>query len=123
MNTPITINNDPYPHPGMDFEGLLKEAIELLHETSGNVWTDFNQHDPGLTILEQLSYVITDLSSRINYDIEDHLASRNGAGRKALYSPAEILPSRPVTLRDFRKLVLDVPVFAMPGSSTEFLIH
>lgn len=109
MNTPITINNDPYPHPGMEFEGLLKEAIELLHDTSGNVWTDFNQHDPGLTLLEQLCYVITDLSSRINYDIEDHLASMSGIGRKALYSPAEILPSRPVTLQDFRKLVLDVP--------------
>lgn len=109
MNTPITINNDPYPHLGMDFEGLLQEAIELLHDTSGNVWTDFNQHDPGLTLLEQLCYVITDLSSRINYDIEDHLASMDGAGRKALHSPAEILPSRPVTLRDFRKLVLDVP--------------
>ncbi|MEM6272187.1 MAG: hypothetical protein AAF998_22305 [Bacteroidota bacterium] len=109
MNNPITINNDPYPHPAMEFEGLVKEALEVLHATSGNRWTDFNQHDPGLTLLEQLSYVLTDLSYRINYDIEDHLASRGGAGQKALARPADILPTRPVTLRDFRKLVLDIP--------------
>ncbi|HHG85952.1 MAG TPA: hypothetical protein ENJ82_14490, partial [Bacteroidetes bacterium] len=108
MNKPITINNDPYPHAAMDFEELLKESIGRLQKTVGHRWTDFNEHDPGLTILEQLCYALTDLSYRVNFDIEDHLASQNGKGRAALYSPGQILPSRPVTLRDYRKMAIDV---------------
>ncbi|NBQ69842.1 MAG: hypothetical protein EBU46_13880 [Nitrosomonadaceae bacterium] len=40
---------------GLDFETLRKEAIGKVQELSGDIWTDYNLHDPGVTILEQLA--------------------------------------------------------------------
>ncbi|MCI5137039.1 MAG: hypothetical protein D3922_01180, partial [Candidatus Electrothrix sp. AR1] len=74
---------------------------------AGQLWTDFNAHDPGITILEQLCYAITDLGRRINYPIPDLLAGRT-TDSNCLYPPAQILPSAPVTREDLRKLLIDV---------------
>jgi hypothetical protein len=91
----------------MDYAVLRSEGIRLLERLGGQVWTDFNAHDPGITILEQLCYAITDLGYRINYDIKDLLAADDDPYR-SLYSPAKILTTNPVTLNDLRKLVIDV---------------
>ena len=40
------------------FEVLQEESLAQLQELSGNVWTDYNLHDPGVTILEQLNYAL-----------------------------------------------------------------
>ena len=41
--------------------GLREMGIEEIQKLSGKIWTDFNLHDPGVTILEQLCYALTDL--------------------------------------------------------------
>ena len=92
----------------MDYAFLRREGIRLL-ERYGGRWTDFNTHDPGITILEQVCYAITDLASRINYDIKDLLASGEEHPYHSIYSPAEVLTINPVTPADLKKLVLDVP--------------
>jgi hypothetical protein len=38
----------------MNFERLRDEAIENVQKYSGAEWTDYNLHDPGITILEAL---------------------------------------------------------------------
>jgi len=75
MPEPLTLSTKPLEHPAMDYAFLRQEGIRLIQEMAGEVWTDFNAHDPGVTILEQLCYAITDLSYRINYDLPDLLAS------------------------------------------------
>ena len=49
---------------GPDFAALRTEGIRLLQELCGRSWTDYNLHDPGVTILEQLCYALTDLMYR-----------------------------------------------------------
>src|SRR5690606_12730294 len=68
-------------------------------------WTDFNTHDPGITILEQLCYAITDLGYRTNLAIPELLAG----GDPWLPGPEAILTTDPVTAADVRRLAVDVP--------------
>lgn len=102
------LSTTPLEYPAMDYAFLRQEGIRHLERMAGELWTDFNAHDPGITILEQLCYAITDLGYRIAYEIPDLLSADGGDPYESLYSPARILPSKPVTLTDLHRLVLDV---------------
>jgi len=108
VNTSLTLSTAPLEHPAMDYAFLRKEGLRLIEQMAGEHWTDFNAHDPGITILEQLCYAITDLGYRINYDLPDLLAEEGLESESGLFSPAQILSTQAVTLEDLRKLVLDV---------------
>jgi hypothetical protein len=96
------------PTQSLGYESLRLQGIAWLEQLAGSEWTDFNAHDPGITILEQLCYALTDLSYRINYEIAD-LLSRDGEDTYAsLYRPEQILATNPVTMLDLRKLAIDV---------------
>ncbi|MBB3969160.1 hypothetical protein [Mucilaginibacter phyllosphaerae] len=109
LNHPVTLTNTPPEHPGMDFAALRQEGINHLQHLAGNTWTDHNIHDPGITILDQLCYALTDLSYRISLDIGDLLARPGDDTYGSLFSPAQILTTSPVTITDFRKVLLDIP--------------
>ena len=104
----LTLPTGPLEHGALDYRFLRAEGIRLLERMGGDQWTDFNTHDPGITILEQLCYAITDLGYRIAYEIPDLLASGGGDPYESLYPAPEILTCHPVTLEDLRKLILDV---------------
>jgi hypothetical protein len=108
MNSSPTLSTAPFEHPAMDYAFLRREGIRHLERLVGQVWTDFNAHDPGITILEPLCYALTDLAHRINYDLPDLLARSGADSYDSLYSPAQVLTSNPVTLTDLRKLIIDV---------------
>jgi len=98
------IPTGPLPHPAMDYAALRSEALELLGRLCGNQWTDYNVHDPGITILEQLCYAITDLAYRSDFPIADLIASSSGGAPWP--PPAEqILRGDPVTTADLRELL------------------
>src|SRR5215475_234438 len=104
---PRTLSTASLEYPAMDYAFLRQEGIRHLERLAGQIWTDFNAHDPGITILEQLCYAITDLATRINYAIPD-LLTRNGESTyDSLFGPAQVLTTRPVTINDLRKLVID----------------
>lgn len=96
------------PNPASDYAQLRAQGIGLLESMAGPDWTDFNTHDPGITILEQVCYALTDLGYRIDYDIRDLLAGGGADPHRAAPSPAEVLTGNPVTLTDLRKVVMDV---------------
>ena len=76
----------------------------------GEIWTDYNLHDPGVTILEQLCYGLTDLSYRSGFEIQDYLTDKRNVidyERQALFSPEEIFPSTAVTEIDYQKILFD----------------
>ena len=75
---------------------------------SGGAWTDFNLHDPGITILEVLCYALTDLVYRTSYSMPDLLANGGANPYASLHLAPEILSCHPVTITDLRRLVLDV---------------
>lgn len=94
---------------GLDFEGLRKEGLALVQKTCGDVWSDYNLHDPGVTILEQLCYGLTDLAYRSGFSAADYLALEDGRidfDRQGLYRPDRIFCCRPLTGDDYRKLIL-----------------
>ncbi len=93
----------------MNYDTLRREGIKHIECLGSKFWTDYNSHDPGITILEQLCYALTDLLYRINYDIPDLLAEGDANPFASLLLPSQILPSNPVTLQDMRKVAVDVP--------------
>ena len=56
---------------------LKNMGLELLQNLSGEIWSDYNIHDPGITTLEVLCYVITELGYRAETPIEDIFFSDN----------------------------------------------
>ena len=107
MTIPVEIPRTLPEDSPMNYNFLRSEGIKLIQKLGGKSWTDHNDHDPGITILEQLCYVITDLAYRLNYDIKDLLGA-DAEAFEELYGPADILTSNPVTLTDIRKLVIDI---------------
>jgi hypothetical protein len=111
MTDPVTISPGPSLNPGLDYAALKKEGTTLVQEWSGAIWTDYNESDPGVTILEQLCYALTELSYRAEFPLKDQLidprTGRIDAAAQALYPPEAIFPVNPLTPDDYRKLILD----------------
>lgn len=94
----------------LDFNYLKQIGIQKIQQLSGKIWTDYNIHDPGITILEILCYAVTELGYRTQYAVKDLLAKKNPDKiiKNTLFTPTEILPSQPITINDYRKLLLDI---------------
>lgn len=123
MAESITITpNDP-PLKSMDYALLREAGLQHIQRLSGKIWSDNNAHDPGITMLEVLAYAITDLGYRTNYDIKDILTPDPvTADIRNFFTAAQILPNSPVTLNDYRKLMMDVECEEeiLPGETLRF---
>lgn len=106
MSTSLTIPKDPVYPPSMDWQLLRREGIRHIENLASDIWTDYNVHDPGITILEILCYAITDLGYRSNMSPADLFAVPNN---DSFYTAAQILPCAPVTALDLRKILIDIP--------------
>jgi uncharacterized protein len=92
-------------------EALFAAGLEQLRQMAHATWTDHNVHDPGITILELLAYALTDLGYRADFPLQDLLAREtdtDGAMAEHFVSAREILPGRPLTQLDYRKLLIDL---------------
>jgi uncharacterized protein len=109
LTTHTTIPKIVSSQDDLDFQFLKKLGIEYIESLGGKLWTDYNEHDPGVTILEMLCYTITDLGNRIELPIENLLAKEDGSGfGNQFFSASEILPNRALTPLDYRKLFIDI---------------
>jgi hypothetical protein len=105
-----TIPKTPPADPALDQRTLFARGLAHVRDLSRRIWTDHNLHDPGVTTLELLSYALTDLSYRASFPVEDLLASGSASSEeRALFTAASILPNRPLTALDYRKLLIDLP--------------
>src|SRR5258705_3057557 len=111
-NGNIVISSKPV-NGNEDYEGLRKTGLGYIQQFSGKAWTDFNVHDPGVTIFELLCYALTDLSYRTSFPVADLLTERgeNAPRHENFYTARQILTTHPVTVNDYRKLILD----SIPG--------
>jgi hypothetical protein len=114
MSESITISRKDPDSNSRFYEFLREEGIKHIQNLAGKIWTDYNAHDPGISILEVLSYAITELGYRADYPIKDILAkdasSSDSIDIKNFFTAREILPNAPVTINDYRKLLIDVAV-------------
>ncbi len=110
MEPVSTIAKNQKLPPGQDYALLRQEGLAHLQQLSGRVWTDYNDHDPGVTLLEALCFTLTDMGSRAALPVPTLLAPPPGP---ASHIPDLLVPAReafanqPVTLADYRKLLLD----------------
>ncbi len=104
------------PKPGsqeaaLDQQQLYDIGLQHVQDLASRLWTDYNVHDPGITTLELLCYALTDLGYRASFPIPDLLASASDNAeemQKQFFSAGKILPSQPLTLLDYRKLLIDL---------------
>ena len=101
VNTPLPITQD--------FELLKDEALQFIQEHGGWEWTNLNPSDPGVTILDQLCYALTELGYCNDFSINDILTAANGKLhlKNQFYLPEQILTTSPITFNDYRKFLID----------------
>jgi hypothetical protein len=100
----FTISKDPPSTPGQDFAFLRKRMFELLEQLGSDTWTDYNAHDPGITILEALCYSITEVGMRINLPVDQLINRNNPNALVHAFSPIRVLPNHAVNSNDFRHI-------------------
>ena len=95
----------------LERERLKEVWMEFMQQLSGDVWTDYNAHDPGVTIMEQLCDVMSKVNKRATTPIQNLLNSQSRKNREeinnAFFDAVEILPTNPVTKDDYRILIID----------------
>jgi hypothetical protein len=99
------------PVNSMHYALLRREGVAHVQALSGKIWTDYNSHDPGVTILEQLCYSLTTVGYKTNLDVQQLIFGGKDADvakHNALYAPQEIFASGTVTFHDFRILLCDL---------------
>ena len=96
-NTSVSISqaNSGFPDY-LDFNKMRSDVINYLGPITSTYWTDYNEHDPGITTLEALMYALLDLGYRVNWPIEDLLAQKTGAPETDFLTPAQVLGSNPL---------------------------
>jgi hypothetical protein len=111
MLSQLTIPKKRQTEAAFDHEQLFAIGLAHAQRLSSRIWTDYNVHDPGITTLELLCFALTDLSYRASFPVRDLLATpkenaQNMAGQ--FFTARQILPNRPLTLLDYRKLLIDL---------------
>jgi uncharacterized protein len=111
MNESSTIPKEISGEYGKDFAFLREEGLRYIEELAHTLWTDYNTHDPGVTMLEVLCYAITDLGYRIAMPVEEILAKPKENLKEMhshFLSAIHALPSSPVSADDYRQLFVRV---------------
>ncbi len=126
MEQPKFIDYKKTDNKGLDFDFLREEGIHIIQKLTGAFWTDYNEHDPGVTILEQLCYALTEISYRTQFDIKDILYSEDKSDQ-SFFKPDQVLPCNALTINDYRKLIFDsvfeiknVWLFPIVAKNSEF---
>lgn len=119
MPKSITIQKNPTVPDSSNYSLLRQKGIEYIQQLGSKLWTDYNIHDPGITILEALCYAITDLGYRTSLDIKELLAlavpetpdtdgQYSADKRQSFFTARNILTVNPWTTDDFRKLLINI---------------
>src|SRR6266700_3565001 len=106
----LTIGTEAGKQTALDYAFLRQQGLEIIQELCSDSWTDYNLHDPGITILEVLCFALTDLAYRTGFPVEDLLCDPHGVIQprdNSFFLKEEILTSNPVTCSDYRKVLLD----------------
>lgn len=105
------ITRDPPGSAAADYRHLYRHGLARVQQLAEKTWTDYNDHDPGVTILQLLCYALTDVGYRVDHPIEDILApapeSNGEPPPDSLYTGEKVLTCDPLTTNDYRKLLYD----------------
>lgn len=114
------------------YKYLQDRSLEMVQKLSGNIWTDYNIHDPGVTILDILNYALYDLHYIYDFSLDSYLS--DGSENNQLFSKVGLLPVQEifspsiVTTRDYETLIKNkIPEVADCrvdiGKTSEYIIQ
>lgn len=107
----ITIEKDPSLENSQNYALLREQGLKHIEALASDLWTDYNSHDPGVTLLEVLAYAITDLGYRTGNDVKDLLTAKDLAQNNhadTFHKATQILPCNQVTAIDLREILIDI---------------
>lgn len=101
------------------FDTLWENVEKTLTSLAGQVWTDLNEHDPGVTLLQALTYNVADLGYRHTHPLadlltlkEDDRELRQSDDQRRIFprtfGPDWALTCTPITPDDYRRAILDL---------------
>ena len=94
------------------YKRLQDRSLKMIGELSGNRWTDFNEHDPGITLLDLLNYALLELDYALDAPFEEYLTdSRKNEliyEKFGLLPPGEIFEPVIVSAEDYESLIRTV---------------
>lgn len=127
------VSHDDMEEP-IEFETLWEAAQDAIQLYAGERWTQRGEHDPGVTLLEALTFNVADLSFRQGFPLTDLLTPRALTAQHqtamdpealtfatqrrdasqgifaAEFGPETALTCGPVTCEDYRRAILDLVV-------------
>lgn len=89
------------------YSRLQKQTLEEVQHLSGKVWTDFNAHDPGVTLADIANYALTEMDYKLGFGLADYLTKEGEnfhSEHFGLFPPGEVYTTAPVTTEDYRRL-------------------
>jgi hypothetical protein len=107
---PPTLPRLPKVAAETSFDALRAEGIRRVQALAGTRWTDYNLHDPGVTLLEAACFALTEGAYRVDFPVADHLSDEHDRiawARHGLLLPQQAFPCRPTTATDLRRSLLD----------------
>lgn len=94
---------------GIAFDSLWPQVTETLTTFSGKLWTDTDDHDPGVTLLQAVTWNTSDLSYRASLSLNDLLTQEGEATLfPQEFGPQNVLTCNTVTAEDYRRALRDL---------------
>ena len=88
---------------------LQQQTLAEVQRMSGKVWTDYNAHDPGVTLADIANYALAELDYKLGFGVADSLTEAGkpfDAARFGLFLPVDVYTTSPVTEDDYRRMLL-----------------
>lgn len=101
LNQPPAAAENPY--------WLKTEGVMALQKIAGDVWSLYNDVDPGVTLLEHLCWALSEVAYCADFPLEDLLTGMDGrlAVPDQFPDQSEILSHQPVSADDYGKVLFD----------------
>lgn len=94
-----------------EYKRLQDYTLKRIEKLCGNIWTDYNPHDPGITIADYFNYALFELNYRLSFSLQTYLIEDQQKNisfdRKGLLSKEQLFGNPIVTERDYEKLFKD----------------
>lgn len=93
------------------YNALQAKSVEMVQQLSGNRWTDFNEHDPGVTFLDASNYALLELDYKLSFAFEAYLTAPEHQPSRydklGLFSSDKLFSNAIVTPQDYERLMMD----------------
>lgn len=90
------------------YQELQEKTLVRLQELSGDVWTDFNIHDPGVTISDNMNYALFELQYKLELPFRSFIGPDSSEyASKGILSAETLFSQSIVTPEDYEQLFLD----------------